>query len=83
MEHEDIAARVSLIVTNYDGNGPHNLAEKSHDVTPLVVNGFPRRGPDKQFSPEAWAAMEGFYQSLVKQYGIKWVLLSGWMKQIA
>lgn len=52
-------------------------------MTPLVVDGFPKRGPDKHFSPEAWSAMEGFYQDLIQQYGIKWVLLSGWMKQIA
>ena len=67
-----IAERVGLLVTNYENNGPHQLAEEHADfVTPLVISGFPKRWSDGKFSEDAFKTMGDFYRSLCAKYGIK------------
>jgi len=77
--------RVAVIVTNHENGGVATLHKEFNtdgSIALEVVKDFPKREQDGEFSPTAKAEIIQIYRELKKKYGLKYIFLSGYIKQI-
>lgn len=85
MKHPNIANRVAVIVTNYENGWVKTVYDELNPDAPIaleVIRDFPKRGKDGKFSPEAKEEIIRLCVGLKKKFGLKYILLSGYIKQI-
>ncbi len=90
---ELVKDRLALVLTNYEEGWvstkfkwiyPEDEYNLDSPNAPLLDfwTEFPKRWENEKFSREDQAKIIAKYQQLMKEYGIEYVFLSGWMKQV-
>lgn len=77
--------RVAVIVTNHENGWVATLYKEfntERSIALEVIKDFPKREQDGEFSPTAKAEIMQIYRELKEKYGLKYIFLSGYIKQI-